>query len=333
MDFYKPKGITFIPTYECTTYCPHCNVDYNKIKNFPKMDIGLAIDILNQAHKMGINGVQFSGGEPTLHPEFIIEITKRAKALSMKMHRPATNGALGSSIDTADSFFKMLKESGYNSGFRLSIDKYHCRNGVRNQANFVSIFGKYFPFRNLSIGCCAKDRNSSSQFILKFLEELNSHNIESSYKPLDEYLYIKGEKVKIGYWAPTRPTWKNLPDEEFNLKTIPTNMSGCLGEKGVGYLWIEPDGNLRICCGNANLFIDYLMVGNLKKEKLSDLIRKINSNKIFQILSKEGPAGLRRVIRERRPELLPLEKTYTHKCELCWEIFTSPKTKDILFSK
>lgn len=330
MSFYRPKGITFIPTYECTSYCPHCNVDYNNIKNFPKMDVDFALHILHEAKKIGINGVQFSGGEPTLHPDLMINVYKKAKSLSMKIHRSATNGSLGNTPQQAHLFFKQLKQIEYHAGFRLSIDKYHCKDGIKTQAKFLHIFSDYFSFRNLSIGCCFKDRNDSSQLLVKLLHELKNYNIESSYNPLDKQLFLQGEKVKVGYWAPTRPSWQNLPDEEFNFKIIPQTMHGCIGEKGVGYLWIEPEGDLRICCGNANIFIDDLLVGNLKEEKLSHLIKKINQSKIFYILATEGPGGLVRIIREKDQKLLPLDKKYTHKCELCWEIFTSQEMRKIL---
>ena len=87
-SFYKAKGVTFVPTYECASKCIHCNVDYNSFKKFEKMDADFAVDVLRQVKKLEINAFQFSGGEPTLHPDLMVAVIREGKRLSMHCHRP-----------------------------------------------------------------------------------------------------------------------------------------------------------------------------------------------------------------------------------------------------
>jgi len=328
-SFYKAKGITFIPTYRCPAKCSHCNVKDNGA-GMGGMDIDFALDILHQARSMGITAFQFSGGEPTLYPDFIIAVIREGQKLSMRCHRPPTSGYIGRFPDKARDFMGRLKDVGYQSGFRLSLDFYHDYY-AQDWADFTLFFGEFFSFRQFSIGCCGKERGRTERRLERYADNLRDRGLEVTLRLSMGRMYLNGEKVKVGFWAPTRPTYKELNDSEFNFRKI-NSRKGCLGPEGVGYLWVEPSGHLRICAGNANVAIPDLVIGNLKKERLDGLMKKVYRKKAYRILAQDGPLGLVESIKKAEPELFPADSLYTHRCELCYRIFTMKRSREILTS-
>ncbi len=65
MNNYKLKELKIEVTYQCPLACIHCSSDAH-IKNDLQMDKGRCISILEEAIKMGVSRVAFSGGEPLI---------------------------------------------------------------------------------------------------------------------------------------------------------------------------------------------------------------------------------------------------------------------------
>ncbi len=65
MNNYKLKELKIEVTYQCPLACIHCSSDAH-LKNYLQMDKGRCISILEEAIKMGVSRVAFSGGEPLI---------------------------------------------------------------------------------------------------------------------------------------------------------------------------------------------------------------------------------------------------------------------------
>lgn len=65
MNKYKLKELKIEVTYQCPLACIHCSSDAH-VKNELQMDKGRCISILEEAIKMGVSRVAFSGGEPLI---------------------------------------------------------------------------------------------------------------------------------------------------------------------------------------------------------------------------------------------------------------------------
>jgi hypothetical protein len=312
--------LVFVPTFNCTAMCRHCNNDYNKRDLTIKMDIERAIELLYEAKKAGLNSIQLTGGEITMYPEFILSLIPHAKKLAIRVNKPPTNCYIAKDRERAAGFFEGLKKINYTSGFRLSIDPYH--NGkipVAWVAAFIAEYKRFFKLSSLTIGSSYYDRGEIFKLYDRLKDELAAFGIKD-VKIVKEKkgIFIERQKIKYGIWTPTRPSWQKLDDREVELKPI-TRTFACLGPQGVGYLWVEPDLKARVCSCNGNGFLDFYIIGDLKKENIKEVTERAGKSKIFKILANHGSAGLRKAL-NMRSEILPEDKKYTFMCELCNEI-------------
>jgi pyruvate-formate lyase-activating enzyme len=329
-DFYTPRGIVFIPTFNCTCMCRHCNNNFNKRDLSLYMDYNRAISILYEAKKAGLNSIQMTGGEITMYPEFMINIVPHARKLAMRINKPPTNCYIAQDVEKTEKFFYDLKNADYRSGFRISIDPYH-NNVIKISkiADFIVSYKKFFKLSTLTIGSCYYDRHKIFELYEELMRCLTEKGIKEIYIDKEKRSFVvEGDKIKYGIWKPTRPSWQELNDVEVELKKIEKTFA-CLGPKGVGYLWIEPDMKVRICSCNGNNFNDYLVIGDLNKETLQEIITKASENKIFKVLANEGAAGLRKVL-NFRDNILDENKKYTFMCELCNEMLGNGRYLEIL---
>lgn len=42
----------------------------------------------------------------------------------------------------------------------------------------------------------------------------------------------------------------------------------------MGYLWVEPDFKVRVCCGNGNGFLSDYIIGDLGRESVADVVKR-----------------------------------------------------------
>ncbi len=102
------KRIDVKVTFNCNNHCDFC-AQGNKRSFVKRKSLAEISNILSEARKNGVDGVVFTGGEPTLHPE-IIKIVSKAKSLGFSKIQLQTNGRSLAYID----FCKKLKDAGVN---------------------------------------------------------------------------------------------------------------------------------------------------------------------------------------------------------------------------
>lgn len=330
---YAPKGIAISPTYECPCLCDHCNIRFNEINIGERLPIDDGIRILREAKVVGLNAFQLVGGEPTLYEDFFVAAYQEAGRLSMKRHRPPTNCAIGADEKRLRSFFERLAAVGFTSGFRISLDRFHHRIPLESVARFIAVASEYFSLKPFVIGCCDVDEEQSKKLIREMVVKLTEMGLEAAFQD-DEKLIVDGEKISTGFWAPTRPTWKPLPDEMFRFSEVEASESKqkfhkgapiaaypCLGPQGVGYLWVEPNGDVRPCCGNAVNFIDALIIGNVHRDSIEKIIERATESDYVGALASGGPVELAKYAGMEHL----LSYGYTHRCDLCHTVFEEMK--------
>ncbi|MFC1474497.1 radical SAM protein [bacterium] len=332
-QIYYPKGIAFAPTYACPGGCDHCNLRFDEIDTSITLPLETGIDVLRQAKELGLKGFQIVGGEPTLEEDFFVGLVEEGRKIGMKCHRPPTNCFLGGHEEKLRIFFERLKAAGYNFGFRMSLDRFHEKIPVGHVAKFIAVASEYFNLKKFVVGCCDIDEERSREMLRQLTGILCELGLPAEIDR-NRLVTDKGQ-IKLGFWAPTRPTWKPLPDEEFSFREIDESVSleeqlrrggpigryGCLGKTGVGYLWIEHDGGVRLCCGNAVNYIDALKMGNVYDDSLEEIVRRAEDSKLVGALAAGGPVE----VAHRTGAAGALENKYTHRCELCCMLLTDPE--------
>jgi MoaA/NifB/PqqE/SkfB family radical SAM enzyme len=81
------KEITIQVTDRCNLACPKCNKVNFTFKDMDTYDI---LKIIDEAYDLGLKHVHFTGGEPTMHPDFI-GIVKYCRAYGLRIDM-STNG-------------------------------------------------------------------------------------------------------------------------------------------------------------------------------------------------------------------------------------------------
>ncbi|WP_371483090.1 radical SAM/SPASM domain-containing protein [Kitasatospora sp. NBC_00315] len=77
------RSARFYITFRCNSLCGYCNVwQDDKFKGYDELTAERGREILDQLHALGVRYVDFTGGEPVLHPH-INEIVQYAKSLGM----------------------------------------------------------------------------------------------------------------------------------------------------------------------------------------------------------------------------------------------------------
>ena len=77
------RSARFYITFRCNSLCGYCNVwQDDKFKGYHELSLEQACQVLDQLHGLGVRYVDFTGGEPVLHPH-IDGIVQYAKSLGM----------------------------------------------------------------------------------------------------------------------------------------------------------------------------------------------------------------------------------------------------------
>ena len=122
---FRPNYLSFAGTYQCNLTCPHCCVP---IEWPDRLDIGVALRFLEDAHAYGIELLGFTGGEPFLYPEFLVAVTRRAAELGFRFDKLVTNGVWFRDEADLRHTLSSLAAAGFTGKLGLSVDKFHgCR--------------------------------------------------------------------------------------------------------------------------------------------------------------------------------------------------------------
>src|SRR5271165_1399346 len=79
MSGYQPLSLLAELTYRCNLQCPYC---YNPLDLWAygdELDESAWSRVIDQAAQLGVLQIHFSGGEPTLRPELLVALVRRAR--------------------------------------------------------------------------------------------------------------------------------------------------------------------------------------------------------------------------------------------------------------
>src|SRR3954453_6500837 len=114
---FRPDYLSFAGTYQCNLACPHCCVP---IEWTDRLDIPTAIRFLEDARKVGVRTLGFTGGEPFLYPEFVIAVTRRAAELGYGFDKVMTNGVWFEDETRLERTLTDLRDAGFAGKVGLS---------------------------------------------------------------------------------------------------------------------------------------------------------------------------------------------------------------------
>lgn len=92
---------------------------------------------------------------------------------------------------------------------------------------------------------------------------------------------------------------------------------------------VQSDGSFTPCCGLVERNMPVFYMGDLRHESALSVLERANNSTIYNWLALEGPEGLLKAIKAKKPDE-PFLGRYLQNCQLCQEIFSCESKKKIL---
>lgn len=308
---FRPNYLSFAGTYQCNLSCPHCCVP---IEWTDRLDIGVALRFLEDAHSQGIGTLGFTGGEPFLYPEFLHTLCRRGAQLGFRFDKIMTNGVWPTSTTHANAVLGELKKAGFSGKLGLSVDKFHGMHTAA-LADFCRIARQVFGRDTiLSISYASRRHDVGLEPVRALAAELDGVLEWSDL--LGRYLLVTPELTLT-------LNWNHLASVE-RAERFPGAWDGTWFEEdyceGPGQaLIVTPRGDVKPCCGFAS-DLDQLTIGNIHTDTVADIIAQARKHPYVGKVFREGLLAFRDEIQARDPNALP--GATSNQCYFCWYVLT-----------
>lgn len=286
---FNPTEIIFASTSACNLKCKHCFVNFEN----KKLDIEKAKNLLSGCSEYGIEKIGFSGGEPFLYPEFIIEITKQAIDQDLLFDRIMTNGVWWKTQEELNAVLDSIYQAGFDGKIGLSFDSFHNQD-IEKIITFIDCVYKIWNDNSMIdiqsvVPFNTKDEitfNSEKQFLSNLSKIANFFNAtinnQTNTKTGLGYITIENENCFIPI---ARTPQSFLPNDENSWKDSKWFKDDfCAGPGQI--LFVHSNGNIAPCCGFANEN-PALFIGNIN-QTISDILKNAKSNKMIDICYNKG---------------------------------------------
>ncbi len=256
-DYVEKVGFCY--TSYCNIHCAHCCSDCGPWRT-EKFDPALVVELLDEIKGLGTEISGFTGGEALAYQDEILWILSEARPLGLK-YSVATNCSFAEDIERARDLIGKLKALGLASMF-VSYDVYH--------APFIH------PACIVNAVTACKELGLSVRLYAH--QRVEDKGIESL---LPEEV-LAGLDIVSGRIIPAgRAADLQLAEADWN----PHFYEGFCDPKSS--LMIYPDGSVMPCCAIANSSAN-LALGNVRKEKLADIVARYRRSPYFRFIKTKG---------------------------------------------
>lgn len=291
------EGVYISPTLRCNAACRHC-VASEDVADVPDVGRDQLLEWTNQFAESGIKSVRFVGGEPFLLLSDLAVWTKRIKELGMDS-TIVTNASWGRTKESARKALEMLPDL---DNLVISSDKFHLEfiepNTVKNAIEVALQYGKNVIMNITYI------EKEDIQYMMQLFGSYRDRIIIQMVKTMPFDGSEAEQIVKHCYFQKPHRTPKFC---------------------WIGNYFISASGDVYACCQSSiGTETNYLTLGNLKEERLPDLISKAHKREVYRYIRKNGPRGIVKAFLESpyKDELMELE--FASGCEICQKLLNDP---------
>ena len=155
---FNPTEIIFSTTTACNLHCEHCFIN----RTPHKLEISDAVRLIESCvESSSIDRIGFSGGEPFLYMDFLIEVTKAAIDHDLMFDQIMTNGDWWRDESDLVEKLQTLYDAGYDGKIGLSWDSYHGQTTERMET-FIRTVQEIFGEDSINIQT-VKDENKGGE--------------------------------------------------------------------------------------------------------------------------------------------------------------------------
>jgi pyruvate-formate lyase-activating enzyme len=308
---FRPNYLSFAGTYQCNLTCPHCCVP---IEWPDRLDIGVALRFLEDAHAYGIGILGFTGGEPFLYPEFVHTLCRRAAQLGLRFDKIVTNGVWHDDTCHLERILRQLAGAGFSGKLGLSIDKFHGKHTAK-AAEFCRVARRVFQRDNIvSLSYASRQRDLGLEPV---------HELARALDAVVEWSGVLRRYLLVSRDMTITLNWNHLAPVE-RAERLAGAWDGSWFQEdyceGPGQsLIVNPKGEVKPCCGFAS-DLDQLTIGNIHDDTVAAIVRRARKHPYVGKVFREGLTAIRDDILARDPQALP-GATSNH-CYFCWYVLT-----------
>lgn len=285
---------TIFLDYRCNFACQHCSVGSSPKTVYP-MPRELLLQALVELREVpSAKVVVFTGGEPTLRKELLLEGLRWAKEGGF-LTRVVTNAWWARTPERAASFVDELKAAGLDE-LNTSYDDFH--------APFVGLD----PIANAVRAALDADLRVGMGVIVDENAVFNAKRVrEELARRLDvTEAQLKSPKLAVLEDYPT-PSGSGEGLDVSNLDAGDKLDMGC--PEMMKTISIHPNGTVKACCGHVMFYEPDLTLGSLEDDPLPVIVERGLHNLLYWWIHMLGP--------KRILEKLGVEGTYTSICHAC----------------
>jgi hypothetical protein len=286
-----------------------------------RLDIGVALRFLEDAHDSGIRILGLTGGEPFLYPEFVLAICRRAAQLGFQFDKIMTNGVWFQNETRLEELLQDLANTGFSGKLGLSVDKFH---GVATDAlaEFCRAARRIFGRDDIiSISYASRAPHLG-------LEPVQA--LAQKFAGVIEWSELLGRYLLVTPDLTIPLNWNHLAPVE-RAERLTGGWDGVWFREdyceGPGQaLVVNPRGEVKPCCGFAS-DLDQLTIGNIYQHSVEEIIQRAREHPYVGKVFREGLTSIRDEILARDPNALP-GITSNH-CFFCWYVLTHGLASDV----
>ena len=283
-------GVYISPTTKCNARCRHC-IAQDDEPEFVDANYEDMMSWLDQIKECGIKTVHFVGGEPFVVFDHLVNYIKRLGELGITPS-VVTNGSWAK---TKEKGIEVLKKLPALEILIISSDKYHLEyidaKTVRNAIEAGLECNKYVVVN------------------ITYIEKEDLSSVSHLYKDYGDRITMQTVKA-----MPFHGEESNKIARHQYFKRITKAPKFC----GIGNYFINYDGNVYACCqASRSLNTNYLTLGNLYEERLSEMDKRMKQNPVYQFISSKGPRGIAEIFASSDYFNDLQECSYAGGCEIC----------------
>ena len=307
---FRPTEIIFSTTTACNLHCEHCFIN----RTPRKLEIADAVRLIESCVEAGgqpepdgtllpvIDRIGFSGGEPFLYMDFLIEVTKAAISHDLMFDQIMTNGDWWQNEADLAATLQKLYDAGYDGKIGLSWDSYHGQTTDRMET-FIRTVQEIFGEDSINIQTVEDENKGGESLPLARTSLLTTPSAgDTPTTPPDIPVYT----LPRTYTSDDSRAWqaRHWFKEDY-----------CQGPGNI--LYVHADGNIAPCCGFANEN-PALFIGTIH-DSFETIMQKAAANPMIKICYEEGLYHYRRhgLKKSLRSQGKKLPGTTGDICTLC----------------
>lgn len=284
---FKPTEIIFSSTTACNLHCEHCFVSRTP-KKLSIEDAKTFILSCKNASDSHIEKIGFSGGEPFLYLEFLIEITKFTISQDLMFDQIMTNGDWWKTEEDLKKPLQELYNAGYDGKIGLSWDAFHGQKAERMNL-FIHTVKEFFGPDSINIQTVISDNKGGGS--LPLVPAVPASTTPSAGSDAARNACLQNFSIPQ-YLLPQ--TFPSEDPRSWNSRRWFKD-DYCAGPGNI--LYIHSDGNIAPCCGFANEN-PALFIGKIT-DTYQDIIKNAQENPLVKICYETGLGKYRKQLKKQ----------------------------------